>query len=171
MLADIASKGGNYLLNIGPRADGTFPPQSVERLATIGAWMKINSEAIYGTTASPFASLAFGHCTQKSITGGTRLYLHIFDWPADNRIRLPGLMNTTRKAWALADSAHKALTVTATHEGIAIGLPGTATDAINSVIALDIEGAPAVVTSPEIGASADIFCDTLRASHRSPAAS
>jgi alpha-L-fucosidase len=164
MLADIASKGGNYLLNIGPRADGTFPPQSVERLATIGAWMKINGEAIYGTTASPFTSLPFGRCTQKSITGGTRLYVHIFDWPADNKVLLPGLLNKVQKAWALADPARKALTVTSTHEGIAIGLPGTATDAINSVIALEIEGTPAVVTSPEIVASADIFCDTLRVS-------
>jgi alpha-L-fucosidase len=164
MLADIASKGGNFLLNIGPRADGTFPPESVERLATIGSWMKINSESIYGTTASPFTSLPFGRCTQKSVTGGTRLYLHIFDWPSDNALFLPGLMNTVQKAWLLADPSHQPLTAKSTHEGVTLGLPGKAPDVINSVVVLDIDGAPAIVTSPEITASADTFCDTLRVS-------
>ena len=53
-LVDIASKGGNYLLNVGPTAEGEIPAASVERLAGVGAWMAANGEAIYGTTASPF---------------------------------------------------------------------------------------------------------------------
>jgi len=86
MLADIASKGGNYLLNIGPTADGVFPQESIDRLKEIGNWMKTNGEAIYGTQASPFKSLSWGRCTQKQLTGGARLYLHVFDWPADRKI-------------------------------------------------------------------------------------
>ena len=164
MLADIASKGGNYLLNIGPRADGTFPPESIERLAAIGAWMKINGEAIHRTTASPFSTLPFGRCTQKTVKGGTRLYFHIFDWPATGQILLPGLTNKVRKASLLANPAHTALPVRATDEGIVVTLPAASPDAINTVLAVDITGAPAIITAPQILASADIFCDTLHVS-------
>ncbi len=65
MLADIASKGGNFLLNIGPTAEGVFPPTSMERLKDIGKWMKVNGESIYGTQASPFTKLEWGRCTQN----------------------------------------------------------------------------------------------------------
>ena len=53
-LVDIASKGGNYLLNVGPTSEGLIPEPSVERLKAVGKWMKVNGEAIYATTASPF---------------------------------------------------------------------------------------------------------------------
>jgi len=56
MLTDIASKGGNYLLNIGPTASGTFPQESLDRLRDIGKWMELNSESIYGTGASPLST-------------------------------------------------------------------------------------------------------------------
>jgi len=74
-LIDIASKGGNYLLNVGPKADGTFPKESIDRLKQIGAWMKVNGEAIYGTKASPLKPLAWGRCTKKDNT----LYLSVFN--------------------------------------------------------------------------------------------
>src|SRR5579862_6827139 len=69
-LADIASKGGNFLLNIGPTSEGVFPPTSIVRLHDIGKWMNVNGEAIYATTASPFRHLDWGRCTQKPIDGG-----------------------------------------------------------------------------------------------------
>jgi alpha-L-fucosidase len=169
MRADIASTGGNYRLNIGPRADGTLPPESIERLEAIGAWMKMNGEAIHGTTASPFAALPFGRCTQKPIAGGTRLYFHIFEWPSAGRILLPGLTNKVRKAFLLAGPGHT-LTVQPTDEGIAVALPASTPDTMNAVLAVDITGPPAIVTAPHILATSEIFGDTLHVSFaRQPA--
>jgi alpha-L-fucosidase len=76
-LIDIASKGGNYLLNIGPKGDGSVPAESVKSLKAMGAWMKANGDAIYGTTASPFTQLPFrGRATQKP----GALFFFVFDW-------------------------------------------------------------------------------------------
>jgi len=73
-LIDVASKGGNYLLNVGPKPDGTFPEASIERLKAIGKWMDVNGESIYGTQASPFGPLPWGRCTNKEEKGKTTLY-------------------------------------------------------------------------------------------------
>jgi alpha-L-fucosidase len=76
-LTDIASKGGNFLLNVGPTPEGNIPAPSIERLKEMGLWMNINGEAIYGTSASPFFKLLWGRCTQKDSNGNTILYFHI----------------------------------------------------------------------------------------------
>jgi len=89
-LIDIASKGGNYLLNVGPTSEGLIPQPSVDRLRAVGAWMRKNGSAIYATSASPFRRLSWGRCTQKRTTTGGTLYLHVWDWPADGRLLLPG---------------------------------------------------------------------------------
>lgn len=136
-LIDIASKGGNYLLNIGPVADGSVPAPSVKSLEAIGAWMKVNGESIYGTTANPFEKLAWGRCTQKHLPGkGTRLYLHVFDWPADGKLTLSKLPGAPAKATLLA--TRKPLKHTGGQEALTITLPSQAPDAIASVIALDL---------------------------------
>ncbi len=76
-LIDIASKGGNFLLNVGPTAEGTIPPESVERLQAVGKWLKTNGDAIYGTTAGPWKKTPFdGRATVK----GNTLYLQVFNW-------------------------------------------------------------------------------------------
>ncbi|MCA8952636.1 MAG: alpha-L-fucosidase, partial [Planctomycetes bacterium] len=92
-LVDVASKGGNYLLNVGPRADGTFPPRAVERLQQLAEWMQGNGESIHGTTASVFDALPFGRCTVKAGAAATKLYLHVLEWPDDGRLRVAGLGN------------------------------------------------------------------------------
>jgi len=78
-LIDIASKGGNYLLNVGPTSEGLIPEPSVKRLVEMGKWMKINGEAIYGTSASPFDRPGWGRFTAKSGI----VYAHLFNWPQD----------------------------------------------------------------------------------------
>lgn len=67
-LVDITSKGGNYLLDIGPKSDGSVPDESVRSLRAIGAWMKTNGESIYGTRASLVADLPWGRSTTKGNT-------------------------------------------------------------------------------------------------------
>jgi len=142
-LIDIASKGGNFLLNIGPMEDGTVPEPSIERLKEIGKWMSVNSESIYGTTASPFAKLMWGRCTTKKNKAGTTLYLHVFDWPADGKLAVPGLKNTVSSARLLATG--EKLTFERKGEDVLVNLPATAPDANASVIKMEIQGTPDVV--------------------------
>ncbi|MCB9058597.1 MAG: alpha-L-fucosidase [Calditrichae bacterium] len=161
MLADIASKGGNYLLNVGPKADGTFPQKAIDRLQQIGDWMKTNGEAIYGTTASPFKNLNWGRCTQKPLPIGTRLYLHVFDWPKDNNLVIPGIFNEPVQAYLLAEKDSK-LKISRNEDALTITIPEKAPDLINSVVVLDIEGKPDVSNPPIIFAETEIFIDSLR---------
>jgi len=158
-LADIASKGGNFLLNVGPRADGTFPPEAIGRLAEIGAWMRVNGDAIHGTTASPFDALAFGRCTAR-LGESTKLYLHVFEWPRERRLVLPGLGNELGRAYLLADPAVD-LPRARQDSDVWIGLPESAPDPVDSVVVLEIAGAPIVYRAPVIQADSDIFVRSM----------
>ena len=102
-LCYVVSRGGNYLLNVGPRADGSWEPQVAARLKGIGAWMRVNGESIYGTKATDLPAMRWGATTWKPRDGGNRLYCHIMDWPKDAVLRIP-LKNGVRKAWFLGDS-------------------------------------------------------------------
>jgi alpha-L-fucosidase len=138
-LIDIASKGGNYLLNIGPKGDGSLTPETVKSFQAIGAWMKINGESIYGTTASPFAKLDWGRAVRK----GRTLYLHVFQWPADGTLLVP-LANKATRATLLAAPREK-LAVSSTPGGLRLQLPARAPDPIASVIRLELDGDPRVI--------------------------
>jgi alpha-L-fucosidase len=139
-LIDIASKGGNYLLNVGPTADGVIPAASVERLGDIGRWMKVNGESIWGTHASPFKSLPWGRCTHKTADDATTLYLHVFQWPADGRLIVPGLRNEIAAAYLLADAEQNDLTAETVDSGVCVQLPSAAPDPICSVVVLKVAG-------------------------------
>jgi alpha-L-fucosidase len=161
MLTDIASKGGNFLLNVGPTALGTFPQASVDRLRDIGRWMSANGEAIYGTGASPFPFLPWGRCTAIPTATGTRLYLSVFDWPGDGKLKVPGLYNDTERAFLLADQQKNNLTLHRSGDTVLIDVPVSCPDTVNTVVVLDISGKPDVDIPPVITANADIFTDTL----------
>jgi alpha-L-fucosidase len=123
-----------------------IPGPSVERLKAIGAWMKVNGEAIYGTSASPFKHLPWGRCTKKPVGDTTTLYLHVFNWPADGRLVVPGLKNRVRSARLLAGD--RKLDFQAGTDGVVLaGLPG-APDPVSSTVVLEIPGAPEVGPVP-----------------------
>lgn len=139
-LVQVSSRGGNYLLNVGPTAEGVIPQPSVERLKQVGEWLKLNSEAVYETQPSPFPyELPWGLITTKP----GKVYLHVFNWQP-NKLVLYGLKNKVRRAYLLknkkplkfSQQSDKKLD----HDSLTIQLPATAPDKYDSVIALDIQG-------------------------------
>ena len=159
MLCDIASKGGNYLLNVGPTPEGEIPAESVQRLHEIGAWMKVNGSAIYDTHASVFKSLPWGRCTVKSAGGNTSLFLHVFDWPKNGSLTVPGIGNEVISARLLAGS--KILSTKRSDNNLVIKVPSTAPDKIVSVIELKVKGAPIIYDAPEIVAESTQFVQPM----------
>ena len=146
-LADICSKGGNFLLNVGPKPDGTIPDGMIERLREMGQWVRANAESIYGTKAGPFSRLSWGCATRKD----DKLYLHVFDWPKDGKLRVP-LENQAKSAWLLASPETK-LAVSSQDDRLIIDLPTQAPDPVDSVVVLQLEGEPAVPALPTAGAT------------------
>jgi alpha-L-fucosidase len=138
-LVDIASKGGNFLLNVGPTAQGIIPQPSIERLTTMGMWLRANGQSIYGTGASPFKKLSWGRATTKPGT----IFLHVFDWPQDGKLVVPGLKNKVLRAYLL--STRKAVSLTRNGDDVVLSLPTHAPDKVDSVVALRIVGAPDVL--------------------------
>ncbi len=168
MLVDIASKGGNFLMNIGPKPDGTFPEESVQRLKEIGEWMRVYGSSIYGTEAGPFKKLDWGRCTMRRSEGRTKLYLHVFDWPADGKLVVPGLGNEVVGASSIRSSSNAELPGARVRvpfaridSDVVLELPRTAPDANCSVVELDVQGEPVVYEAPVIRADSDIFVQTL----------
>lgn len=127
-LVDIASKGGNYLLNVGPTAEGIIPGPSVERLEAMGAWLDKNGESIYGTRGGPLHGLDWCRTTQR----GNTVYLHVFDWPVNGAIRLTGLSRTIATARLMSGDTLRV-------ENGTIHGPERAPDPIDSVVVLEIQ--------------------------------
>ena len=137
-LVDIASKGGNFLFNIGPMPNGKIRPEEVECLANIGQWTAKYGESIYGTSPCPFHLLKFfGRVTRKE----DRLFVHVFDWPADRRLALPGLKTTVTKAYLLGDPATE-ITVDQqpAKDEVILSLPDRAPDPFDSVLVVELNG-------------------------------
>lgn len=128
-LIDIVSKGGNFLLNVGPTAEGLIPEASVERLAAMGEWMAVNQEAIYGAEASPYERPDWGRYTSKD----GMLYAHIFEWPDNQKLMIPELTEATAAHILGKDSP---LSIEVSEAGTMVSLPAEAPDGIATVIAI-----------------------------------
>jgi len=136
-LCDIAGKGGNFLLNVGPTAQGVFPDAINERLADMGRWMRLNGAAIYASQAGPITHLPENvRCTRK----GSRLYLMVFDWP-DGPLEVNGVSSLPVTARALAEGEPLSVERVG-RTGIRIGRP-TVIDPAATVVELRIGSCPA----------------------------
>src|SRR5207247_3265066 len=130
----------NYLLNVGPTAEGLIPQPSVERMAQIGQWLRVNSQAVNGTNPSPFPyELPWGLITTKP----GKVYLHVFDWPQKELV-LYGLKSKVSRASLLANKSalkfDQLSNSAADLDSLRIRLPAAAPDKNDSIIALDIAG-------------------------------
>jgi alpha-L-fucosidase len=148
-LVEIVSKGGNYLLNIGPMGDGAIPEPSVRTLEKVGAWMRRNGESIYGTSPCPLPEAPWGRCTVK----GRKIYLHAFSWPSDGVLRVSNFHAEVTAAYLLSDPSHK-LTVSRTNDAVGVTLPAAATDEIDTVVVLEL-GGPLRVDPPIVTQGSD----------------
>jgi len=129
-LVDIASKGGNYLLNIGPTGDGTIPAESVERLDAMGKWMAVNGESIYGSSASPLGAPPWGRITKNKERNV--IYLHVFQWPEDGVLKLAGLKQPIQSAMLLDGEID--VPVSREQDAVSLTLPKSPPSAAVSVI-------------------------------------
>ncbi|MFA9388685.1 MAG: alpha-L-fucosidase [Prolixibacteraceae bacterium] len=141
-LVQVVSRDGNYLLNIGPKGDGTVPEQSVTILNAFGDWMDVYSESIYGTTRSPYSiEPNWGYYSKKA----GKLFTHVFTWPANGLLKIPSLTNKVNKVYLLNDST-TLLNFTDSIGYLQITVPTTAPNSINSVVVIDVDGVPTAST-------------------------
>ena len=152
-LIDIVSKGGNYLLNVGPTAEGIIPQPSRDNLRAVGRWLKVNGESIYGTGPTPFGEELGTPDPQKKDSSGNpvfvsktdwrcttkpgKLFIHLFKWP-EGTFELPAIKEKVTKAYMLADPKKQALTVKQNGQKWLISLPKIAPDKIDSVLVLEV---------------------------------
>jgi alpha-L-fucosidase len=134
-LVDAVSKNGNFLLNVGPKADGLIPQASVKILKEIGAWMQVNGEAIHCTSGCPIEQPEWGRITKRP----GKLYAHIFDWPKDQRLRVTVPSCKLSQAYMLADRKQNSLKINRSNGGFGISLPAEACDQVSTVVVLEIE--------------------------------
>lgn len=151
-LIDIASKGGNYLLNVGPDATGVIPQPEVDRLKEVGRWLDVNGEAIYGTGPTAFGAedgaidptkvdakgkpIFNASWDWRCTTKPGKLFIHIFKWPGAT-FALANVTDKVTGAYFLADPKHTALTFNQKGSDLSVALPQTALDPIATVLVLE----------------------------------
>lgn len=151
-LVDIVSKGGNYLLNVGPTSEGIIPQASQDNLRAVGRWLKVNGEAVYGAGPTPFGDeLGAVDTTTHDKKGNPgfkiakdwrcttkpgKLYIHLFNWPGTS-FQLAKVQGKVAKAYLLADARHTSLKVNQKGDTVTVSLPAKAPGEIASVMVLE----------------------------------
>ncbi len=139
-LVHVVSMGGNYLLNVGPKPDGTIDPRQVKLLQEVGAWIKVNGESIYGADCSLFNTYQFNW--GRSTTKGSKLYFHVFDEPASKTVLVPGVGSPVRKAYWLDTGKPVDISrVDKTDYRVKVSLKG---QRLPRVFCLEFEGSPEI---------------------------
>ena len=138
-LIRVVSRGGNYLLNIGPRGDGSIVEFEEDVLRDMGAWLAENQEAIEGTSPQPFRNLDFGAAT----TCGNRLYLFLLSNPKDGRLVLPGLTNKILSARWLGNSSRSLVIRNSTY-GAEIEVGEEVPTSLIPVVVIELDGLPEI---------------------------
>jgi alpha-L-fucosidase len=138
LLAKAASKGGNLLMNIGPKGDGNFDAKDLRILDSIGKWMDVNSESIYGVKASPLPLQSWGVTTQKE----NKLYLHVFNWPADGKLYVGGLKSHPNHIYLLSNKTKKLSYKRLNKTDLYLTVPTSSPDAGNAVIVMEYKTPP-----------------------------
>ncbi|MPQ43936.1 alpha-L-fucosidase [Clostridium tarantellae] len=136
-LVDVASKGGNYLLNVGPDNLGRVPEGSANVLRDVGMWMKENGESIYGTRISCFTKLPQGI---KATTKEGKIYLHFTDWNGGEAIKIPAIVNDIKGMKILGTNIE--VNYTKLKDGILIETPQVEGNEYDTVIEIDVVGTP-----------------------------
>jgi alpha-L-fucosidase len=139
-LVDIRSKGGNFLLNVGPTAEGSIPEPSAHILREAGQWLKVNGKSVYGAKpAGPLTSIRADKSIAAVTAGEGCYYLHIFTWPDDKKAFLINFMHKFRSAYLLADAARTPLKADVYRRSLMIHLPQDAPDSSDSVIVIEYD--------------------------------
>jgi alpha-L-fucosidase len=140
-LVTVASRDGNYLLNIGPQGNGTPTPGSVTILQGLASWMAVHSDSIHGTIGSPFtAEPSWGKFTRK--TG--KLFAHVLTWPGGGTLQIPLIYNAISRIYLMSNPG-VSLQYTASGGYLNVSIPATAPNASDSVVVVEVAGLPAVV--------------------------
>lgn len=139
LIAKSAARGGNMLMNIGPMPDGRIDPRDLAILKGIGNWFAVNGKSIYGTERTPLAVQAWGESTVK----GSKLFLHVFDWPKDGKLVVGGLHSEITKAYLLVDAEQGQLsTQRLNYYDWEITVPSQPADPSDTVVVLEVDGQP-----------------------------
>ncbi len=158
----MAGEGGNYLLNVGPKPDGTIPENQAARMKGVGEWLKRFGESVYETEAGPEPAESGPVYTRR----GNTLYAHLLEWPATDRITVPGVDAADVERVSLMSSSDDLSVVSAVPPGTAdladlgakvVGLPASPPDASSNVVQIDLVRVPStLVRRPRVPAAGPV---------------
>lgn len=158
LLAKVASKGGNLMLNVGPDGKGDIPYYSAKYLKETGRWLQANGESIYGTEYGFVPAQPWGVTTRKE----NKIFLHVFNRPLDGKLLVPGVPNAIRKVYSLADK--KSLAWKKTNTDLIINLPAFNPDAASTVFVVEYIGkAPSYNAKAPVTISPQFETNTVEA--------